>query len=163
MNYERIYLSSPHMSGDEMMYVKDAFDSNWVAPLGPHVDAFERETAEYVGVKGALALSSGSAALHLVSCLMGFKQGMRVFCSSLTFAATVGSLYHCGVECVFIDSEPESWNMSPAALENAFRNAEKKGRMPRAVFIVNLYGQPCDMDSLHKICSNYGEIGRAHV
>ena len=156
MELERIYLSSPHMSGDEITYVKDAFDSNWVAPLGPHVDAFERETAEYVGVKGALALSSGSAALHLAGSLMGLKRGTRVFCSSLTFAATVGSLYHTGAECVFIDSEPESWNMSPAALENAFRNAEKEGRMPCAVFIVNLYGQACDMDAIIKICSGYG-------
>ena len=156
MDTERIYLSSPHMSGDEIVFVKEAFDSNWVAPLGPHVEAFERETARYIGVKGALALSSGSAALHLVNCLMKFNRGERIFCSSLTFAATVGSLYHGGVECVFIDSEPESWNMSPAALENAFISAEKEGNMPRAVFLVNLYGQPCDMDSLHKICSSYG-------
>ena len=154
--HERIYLSSPHMSGDEMVYVKEAFDSNWVAPLGPHVESFEREIAEYVGVNGALALSSGSAALHLVSSLMGFRQGMRAFCSSLTFAASVGSLYHGGVECVFIDSEPTSWNMSPEALERAFKNAEKDGRMPCAVFIVNLYGQSCDMDPLHNICSRYG-------
>ncbi|MCL1940875.1 MAG: DegT/DnrJ/EryC1/StrS family aminotransferase [Synergistaceae bacterium] len=138
------------------MYVKDAFDSNWVAPLGPHVDAFEHEIAEYIGVKGALALSSGSAALHLVGCLMGFKKGMRVFCSSLTFAATVSSLYHGGVECAFIDSEPGSWNMSPAALERAFKDAEKEGRLPCAVFIVNLYGQSCDMDPLLEICSKYG-------
>ena len=144
------------MSGDEIEYVKEAFDSNWVAPLGPHVEAFERETAEYIGVNGALALSSGSAAIHLVSCLMGFKQGMRAFCSSITFAASVGSLYHGGVECVFIDSEPTSWNMSPAALERAFKSAEKDGNMPCAVFIINLYGQACDMDPLHKICSSYG-------
>ena len=156
MELEKIYLSSPHMSGDEIVYIKEAFDSNWVAPLGPHVDAFERETARYIGVKGALALSSGTAALHLISCLMGFKRGERVFCSSLTFAASVGSLYHGGVECVFIDSEPESWNMSPVALQNAFENADKEGNMPSAVFIVNLYGQSCDMDSLHKICRSYG-------
>jgi pyridoxal phosphate-dependent aminotransferase EpsN len=156
VDFGRIYLSSPHLTGDEIMYVKDAFDSNWVAPLGPHVDAFEHEIAEFVGVKGALALSSGSAALHLAGCVLGLKQGMRVFCSSLTFAATVGSLYHGGVECAFIDSEPESWNMSPAALDRAFKDAEKEGRLPRAVFIVNLYGQSCDMDSLLNICSKYG-------
>jgi pyridoxal phosphate-dependent aminotransferase EpsN len=156
MELERIYLSSPHMSGDEIVYVKEAFDSNWVAPLGPHVDAFERETARYVGVKGALALSSGSAALHLISYLMKFNRGDRAFCSSLTFAATVGSLYHGGVECAFIDSEPESWNMSPAALKSAFKNAEKENRMPCAVLLVNLYGQSCDMDPIHDICRSYG-------
>ena len=153
--YERIYISPPHMSGDEINYVKEAFDSNWIAPMGPHVDAFERETAKYVGVNGALALSSGSAALHLINCLMGFIDGARVFCSSLTFAATVGSLYHSGAECVFIDSEPESWNMSPEALLRALESAEKEGRMPCAVFIVNLYGQSCDMDPLLSICSRY--------
>ncbi|MCL1875155.1 MAG: DegT/DnrJ/EryC1/StrS family aminotransferase [Synergistaceae bacterium] len=156
MNDERIYLSPPHISGDEMSYIKDAFDTNWVAPLGPHVEAFERETARYVGVKASLALSAGSAALHLASVILGLKQGMRVFCSSLTFAATVGSIYHDGIECVFIDSEPESWNMSPAALLRAFQNAEKEGLTPGAVFIVNLYGQACDMDAINKICSDYG-------
>ncbi|MCL2147374.1 MAG: DegT/DnrJ/EryC1/StrS family aminotransferase [Synergistaceae bacterium] len=156
MELERIYLSTPHMSGDEIIYVKDAFDSNWVAPLGPHVDAFERETARYVGVKGALALSSGTAALHLASCLMGFKRGDCIFCSSLTFAATVGSLYHGEVEIVFIDSEPASWNMSPSALRRAFTNAEKCGRTPNAVFLVNLYGQSCDMDPILEVCTKYG-------
>jgi pyridoxal phosphate-dependent aminotransferase EpsN len=155
MELKRIYLSSPHMSGDEITYVKDAFDSNWVAPLGPHVEAFERETASFIGINGALALSSGTAALHLVSCLMGFNRGAHIFCSSLTFAATVGSLFHGGVECKFIDSEPESWNMSPAALLNAFKNAEKEGIMPSSVFIANLYGQACDMDPIQNICKSY--------
>ena len=156
MELERIYLSTPHMSGDEIIYVKDAFDSNWVAPLGPHVEAFERETARFAGVKGALALSSGTAALHLISCLMGFKRGDSIFCSTLTFAATVGSLYHGGVESVFIDSEPTSWNMSPSALLRAFENAEKNDRIPSAVVLVNLYGQSCDMDPILDICARYG-------
>ena len=156
MEFERIYLSTPHMSGDEIIYVKDAFDSNWVAPLGPHVEAFERETARYAGVEGALALSSGTAALHLISCLMGINRGTYIFCSSLTFAATVGSLYHGGVESVFIDSEPTSWNMSPSALRRAFENAEKSGRMPSAVLLVNLYGQSCDMDPIREVCAKYG-------
>lgn len=156
MNDERIYLSPPHMSGNEMFFIKEAFDSNWVAPLGPHVESFERETARYIGVKASLALSAGTAALHLASVIIGLKQGMRVFCSSLTFAATVGSLYHEGVECEFIDSEPESWNMSSAALLRAFQNAEKMGLMPGAVYIVNLYGQACDMDAINTICSGYG-------
>ena len=156
MGNEKIYLSAPHMSGDEITYVKEAFDTNWVAPLGPNVEAFESETAKYVGVNGSLALSSGSAALHLAGYLLGVKRGTRVFCSSLTFAATVGAFFHEGVECVFIDSEPESWNMSPDALLHAFKNADKEGCMPSAVIIVNLYGQACDMDSISKICASYG-------
>jgi pyridoxal phosphate-dependent aminotransferase EpsN len=155
MELERIYLSTPHMSGDEITYVKDAFDSNWVAPLGPHVDAFERETARYAGVQGALALSSGTAALHLTCCLMGIIRGARIFCSTLTFAATVGSLYHGEVESVFIDSEPTSWNMSPSALQRAFEDAEKCNRLPSAVLLVNLYGQSCDMDPIREICARY--------
>lgn len=156
LSNERIYLSPPHMSGDELRFVKEAFDTNWVAPLGPHVDAFEKETAEYIGVKGALALSSGSAGLHLIGSLMGLCKKSRVFCSSLTFAATVGGLYHSGVECVFIDAEPESWNISPAALARALDKADKEGRLPDAVMIVNLYGQSCDMEPITKVCNKYG-------
>ncbi|MDR1049116.1 MAG: DegT/DnrJ/EryC1/StrS family aminotransferase, partial [Synergistaceae bacterium] len=100
---ERIYLSPPHMSGDEMKKVGEAFASNWIAPLGPHVEAFERETAEFAGVKAALALSSGTAALHLAGELLGVGRGDLVFCSSLTFAATVAPLFHKGAECAFID------------------------------------------------------------
>ena len=153
---ERIYLSPPHMSGDEIGMVEDAFSSNWIAPLGPHVEAFERETAAFAGVNAALALASGTAALHLAGELLEIGQGDRVFCSSLTFAATIAPFFHKGVECVFIDSEPESWNMSPQALGRALADAGQEGRLPKAVIIVNLYGQSCDMDPIVALCDRYG-------
>ncbi len=153
---ERIYLSPPHMSGDELEKIKEAFSSNWIAPLGPHVDAFEKETAAYTGVKSALALSSGTAALHLSAELLGIKKGDRVFCSSFTFAATIAPFFHNGAECVFIDSEPESWNMSPQALKIALEDSYKNGKLPKAVILVNLYGQSCDMEPLLKLCDSFG-------
>ncbi len=152
----RIYLSPPHMSGDEMKMIEEAFTTNWIAPLGPHVDKFERETAEFVGVKAALALASGTAALHLAGELLNIGQNDIVFCSSLTFAATVAPFYHKGVECVFIDAEPDSWNMSPKALARALADYRAEGKTPKAVIIVNLYGQSCDMDPIRKLCDGYG-------
>ncbi len=153
---ERIYLSPPHMSGDEIVKVGEAFASNWIAPLGPHVEAFERETAERTGVRAALALSSGTAALHLAAELLDVGPGDLVLCSSFTFAASVAPFFHKGAECAFVDSEPESWNMSPKALERALADAAKRGRVPRAVVLVNLYGQSCDMDPLLELCGHYG-------
>lgn len=152
----RVYLSPPHMGGEEIEYVKEAFETNWIAPLGPHVDAFERECAAHAGVKAALALSSGTAAAFLASVLLGIKNGDVFFCSSLTFIATLAPLVQRGAVPVFIDSEPESWNMSPQALRDAFADARSTGVMPRAVVIVNLYGQSCDMDNILPICSEYG-------
>ena len=153
---QRIYLSSPHMGGEEMTYVKEAFDSNWIAPLGPQVEAFERECAEHAGVKAALALSSGTAAALLAARLLGVEEGDIFFCQSLTFVATLAPFVQMGASPVFIDSEPASWNMSPMALESAFDDAERSGRLPKAVVLVNLYGQPCDMDKLVPICKRHG-------
>jgi len=144
------------MSGDEIKKIEEAFATNWIAPLGPLVDAFERETASFVGVKAALALASGTAALHLAGELLGIGSGDLVFCSTLTFAATIAPLYHKGAECVFIDAEPSSWNMSPKALEAAFEDCAKIGKKPKAVIIVNLYGQSCDMDPILELCDRYG-------
>lgn len=152
----RIYLSPPHMSGCEMEYVKEAFDTNWIAPLGPHVDAFEREVASRVGVAGALALSSGTAALHLALKLLGIGPGDRVFCSSLTFSASVNPVLYEGGVPVFLDAEPESWNMSPSALERALADAAREKALPRAVIVVDLYGQSADMDPLQELCGRYG-------
>ena len=152
---KRIYLSPPHMSGYEQQMVNDVFESNWIAPLGPHVDAFEKEMAEYVGTAGALALSSGTAAIHLALRLLGAEQGDIVFCSTLTFIASVNPVLYQGAEPVFIDSEPDSWNMSPLALSKAFLAAERNGRLPKAVIIVNLYGQSADMIPLLEICNHY--------
>lgn len=144
------------MSGDEMKMIEEAFATNWIAPLGPHVEAFERETAAFAGVKSALALASGTAALHLSAELLGIERGDVVICSSLTFAATIAPLYHKGVECVFADAEPESWNISPKALEAALADCDKRGKLPKAVIIVNLYGQSCDMEPILALCNRCG-------
>lgn len=152
---DRIYLSAPHMSGKEQKYIQEAFDSNWIAPLGPNVDAFEQELASYVGIKGVAALSSGTAAIHLALRLVGVGQGDTVFCSTLTFAASCNPILYLGGTPVFIDSEPETWNMSPSALSNAFEAAEKEGKLPKAIIIVNLYGQSADMDNLLPLCDKY--------
>ncbi|MED0676125.1 DegT/DnrJ/EryC1/StrS family aminotransferase [Aneurinibacillus thermoaerophilus] len=153
---KRIYLSPPHMSGEEQHYIAEAFATNWIAPLGPNVEEFERELAEYVGAKGALALSSGTAAIHLGLRLLGVGPGDTVFCSSLTFVASANPILYQGATPVFIDSEPETWNMSPGALERALRDAEAEGALPKAVVIVNLYGQSADMEPLLALCEKYG-------
>lgn len=153
---KRIYLSSPHMGQLEQKFVAEAFETNWIAPLGPHVDAFEHELSEHVGIRGAVALSSGTAGIHLALRLLGVGTGDIVFCSTLTFVASANPIIYLGASPVFIDSEPESWNMSPAALKRAFEACEKSGKMPKAVVIVNLYGQSSDMEPLMAICSRYG-------
>lgn len=153
---DRIFLSAPHMSGNEQKYINEAFETNWIAPLGPNVNAFEEELASYAGTEGAAALSSGTAAIHLALDLLGVRKGDTVFCSSLTFIASANPIVYLGAEPVFIDSEPETWNMSPTALENAFRDAEALGQLPKAVVVVNLYGQSAKMDELNEICDRYG-------
>jgi pyridoxal phosphate-dependent aminotransferase EpsN len=144
------------MGGKEIEYIKDAFGTNWIAPLGPHVEAFEIECAQAAGVKAALALTSGTAAAHLSARLIGIGPGDWFFCSSLTFVASVAPLVQIGGVPAFIDSDPGTWNMSPPALERAFRDVEASGRMPKAVVIVNLYGEPCDMDAILPLCGKRG-------
>lgn len=151
----RIFLSSPHMSGTELKYINEAFESNWIAPLGPNVNAFENELASYIGVKGAVAVNSGTAAIHLALILLNVQKGDTVFCSSLTFVASANPILYIGAEPIFIDSEPETWNMSPLALEEAFEAARSVNKLPKAVIIVNLYGQPAKMDELVSICAKY--------
>ncbi len=148
MERKRIYLSSPTMHGEEQAFVKEAFDTNWVAPLGPNVDAFEREMASYAGIGHAAALSAGTAALHLAVILSNVKQGDVVFASSLTFSASVNPVCYEKAVPVFIDSEPDTWNMDPDALERAF---EKYPR-PAAVIAVHLYGTPAKIDRIRAIC-----------
>ena len=155
MEKKRIFLASPHMGGMEEVYVKEAFDTNWIAPLGPNVNNFEKEIAEYVGVKDAAALASGTSAIHLALKAIGIEKGDRVFCSSLTFAASCNPIMYEGGEPVFIDSEKKSWNMSPIALEKAFKECEKEGKLPKAVIVVHLYGQSADMDKIMEICNKY--------
>ncbi|MBM7604650.1 pyridoxal phosphate-dependent aminotransferase EpsN [Metabacillus crassostreae] len=152
---KRIFLSAPHMSGNEMNYIHDAFETNWIAPLGPNVDAFEKEIAHYVGVSEAVAVSSGTAAIHLALSLLDVKKGDKVFCSTLTFVASANPILYQGAEPVFIDSEPETWNMSPQALEKALKEACMNGNLPKAVIVVNLYGQSAKMDEIVTICNQY--------
>ena len=152
---KRIYLASPHMGGEELKYINEAFDTNWVAPLGPNVTGFENEICEYIGAKSATATVSGTSAIHLALKCLGVGQGDVVFCSTLTFSATANPIIYQGAEPVFIDSNYETWNMCPIALQKAFYDAEKNNKMPKAVVVVNLYGQSADYDALKAICDKY--------
>lgn len=152
---ERVFLSSPHMGGNEEKYVKEAFDTNWIAPLGENVTQFENAVKSYTGAKAACALSSGTGGLHLALDLLGVGPGDIVFCSSLTFIATANPIMYLGAEPVFIDSDLDSWNMSPYALRKAFEKYAAVDKLPKAVMIVNLYGQSAKMDELMAICNEY--------
>lgn len=152
---KKIYLSPPHMSGKEKSYIDDAFESNWIAPLGPNIDAFEKQIAAYAGTADAVAVSSGTAAIHLSLQLLGVGAGDFVFCSSFTFVASANPIRYCGAEPIFIDSEPDTWNMSPVALEYAFKDANRKGKLPKAVIVVHLYGQVSKMDEIISLCEQY--------
>lgn len=153
----RIYLSSPHLGGLEQAFVADAFASNWVAPLGPHVDAFQEEFARLVGAPHALALSSGTAALHLALQEVGVGPGDEVLVSTLTFAASVNPILYLGARPVFIDSEPRSWNMDPALVAEELHARARAGRPPpRACVVVHLYGQCADLDPLLVACDAHG-------
>ncbi|KTC91643.1 aminotransferase class I/II-fold pyridoxal phosphate-dependent enzyme [Fluoribacter dumoffii] len=150
-----IFLSAPHMGEYEQQYVQEAFDTNWVAPLGPNVDSFEKEVAEFINIKSAVALSSGTAAIHLALVLLDVKPGDVVFASSFTFVATVNPILYQGATPVFIDSDLETWNMSPAALERALQDAKRNNKLPKAVIIVNLYGQSANYEALCRLCNDY--------
>jgi dTDP-4-amino-4,6-dideoxygalactose transaminase len=144
------------MGPEERALLVEAFDSNWIAPLGPQVDAFEAEFAEAVGVKHALALSSGTAALHLALIEAGVERGDEVLASDLTFVATLNPIRYLGATPVLIGSEWDSWNMDPNALEDALRDRKKEGRLPKAVVLVHLYGQPANLGPIQGICARYG-------
>jgi pyridoxal phosphate-dependent aminotransferase EpsN len=173
----RVYLSSPHLGTQEFEFVREAFATNWIAPLGPHVDAFEREFSQILqegtesterknsvssvsscanGRMHCAALSSGTAALHLALKLVGLQRGEEVFCSSLTFSASANPIAYEGGKPVFIDSERVSWNMDPLRLEEALADRAAKGRLPRAVIVVHLYGQCADLDPIMAVCNRYG-------
>lgn len=151
----KIYLSPPHMSGLEMKYIQQAFDSNWIAPVGPNIDAFEAELCQYTGSKYALAVSSGTAAMHLALLALGVGPGDIVLCQSLTFVATVNPVMYVGATPVFIDSETITWNMCPNALEDAIRHYVKLGKTPKAVILVHLYGMPAMLDEILYLCRKY--------
>ena len=151
---KRIFLASPHMSaeGYELEYIHDAFDKNWIAPLGENVNEFEAAVKAYTGAANAVALSAGTAALHLAMILAGVGMGDMVFCQDLTFSASANPIAYLGAEAVFIDSERETWNMDPDALKKAF---EQYGR-PKAVVAVHLYGTPAKLDEISVLCAEYG-------
>lgn len=167
---KRIFLSPPHVTSKEREMLLDAFDSNWIAPLGPHVDAFERELAQAVDMPHAAALSSGTAALHLALILAGVAPGDEVITSTLTFAATANAIAYVGATPVFIDSDRDTWTMAPDLLKEELRACASKGKIPKAVVVVDLYGQCADYDRILAACEEYNvpviedaEIGRAHV
>ncbi len=131
---EKVWLSSPHMGGREEVYVKEAFDTNWIAPLGPHVDGFEKDLADFTGSKNAAALSSGTAAIHLALIMLGVKAGDEVLCQSFTFSASANPIVYQGAVPVFIDSEKETWNMSPVHLRTAIEERIQKGKNPKQLY-----------------------------
>jgi dTDP-4-amino-4,6-dideoxygalactose transaminase len=150
-----ILLSPPHMSDRELEFVKEAFDTNWIAPVGPHVDAFEEEFCQVVGARAAAAVSSGTAAIHLALLLQEIQAGDEVFCSTLTFVASANPIAYLGAKPVFIDSDRTSWNMDPNVLADALAKRAKVGRLPKAVLLVHLYGQSADLDPILQTCNHY--------
>jgi dTDP-4-amino-4,6-dideoxygalactose transaminase len=154
-NYKRIYLSPPHMSGNEMKYIQEAFDQNWIAPLGPNVDNFEKMLAEYCCVKHAATLSSGTAAIHLSLILLGIQPGDEVIASTFTFSATVNPIIYLGATPVLIDSELGLWNMDPELLLQAIKDRIAKGKKPKAILPVHLYGMPANMVEITEIADHY--------
>jgi pyridoxal phosphate-dependent aminotransferase EpsN len=153
---KRIYLSPPHLDGREKELMIEAYESNWITTLGPQVDAFEEEICAMTKIGHAAALSSGTAALHLALLMLGLGVGDEVICSDLTFAASANAITYVGSSPVFIDSDFATWNMAQGLLDEELRHCEKKGRLPKAVVIVDLYGQCADYKPLLEICANYG-------
>lgn len=152
---DRIFLSSPHMSGNEQKYIQEAFDLNWIAPLGNNVDGFEKELANYNNIKDAAVVSSGTSAIHLALRLLDVKPNDTVFCSTLTFVASANPILYEHANPIFIDSEEDTWNMSPEALERALKDAKASGNMPKAVIAVHLYGQSARVDEIVELCKSY--------
>jgi dTDP-4-amino-4,6-dideoxygalactose transaminase len=151
----RLYLSPPHLSGLEIEYVKEAFSSNWVAPLGPMVDAFEAEIRAYTGARHSVAVSSGTSAIHLSLMLLGVSPGDEVICQSFTFAGSAFPIRYLDATPIFVDSEKTSWNMDPELLRDAIVDRIKRGRIPKAVMVVHLYGQSADLDGIMEVCARY--------
>lgn len=150
-----ILLSTPHMGERELEFVKEAFLTNWIAPVGPHVDAFEREFCEVIGGKYGAAVSSGTAALHIALRLLGVEAGDEVFCSTLTFIASANPIAYLGAKPVFIDSDRSTWNIDPNILSEALDRRAKIGKLPKAVVLVHLYGQSADIEPILEVCDRY--------
>lgn len=153
----RIFLSFPHLGGHEMQYIEEAFKESWVVPLGPNVDLFEQRLGEYLGTNHVVALSAGTAAIHMGLVMLGVSKGDEVLCQSFTFSASANPVVYQGASPVFVDSEPDTWNMSPAALEEAIIDRHRiTGRYPKAIVVVHLYGMPARMDEITAIADRYG-------
>lgn len=153
---EKIWLSSPHMGGNELKYINEAFEENWVAPLGPNVNGFEEDLEKFLGRNAKVAvLSAGTAALHLALIECGVQHGDEVICQSMTFSASANPIAYCGADPVFIDSEPETWNMCPKALKEAIEDRIQKGKKPKAIIVVHLYGMPAKMDQIVAIAEEH--------
>jgi dTDP-4-amino-4,6-dideoxygalactose transaminase len=156
MTKPKIWLSSPHMGGEEIKFVQDAFDANWISPVGPNIISFEEELSAYTGMKHCAALSSGTAAIHLALIILGVQRDDEVLCSSFTFAGTCNPIVYQGAKPVFVDSEISTWNIDPDLLEEAIADRIRKtGKKPKAVIVVHLYGMPAQMDRIIKICRAY--------
>ena len=157
MNNSKIWLSSPHMGGNEQKFVQEAFDSNWVAPLGPNVNGLESDLEDYLGNQAHVgALSSGTAAIHLGLVLLGVKSGDEVICQSMTFSASANPIVYQGATPVFVDSELDTWNLCPIALEEAIKDRIAKGKKPKAIIAVHLYGVPYKVDEIRTIADRFG-------
>jgi len=152
---DKIWLSSPHMGDNELKYVTEAFKTNWIAPLGPHVDGFENDLVAYTGSKYAAALSSGTSAIHLALIMLGVKPGDEVICQSMTFSASANPIAYVGATPIFIDSEKETWNMCPDLLREAIIDRIAKGNKPKAIIPVHLYGMPAQMDKIMAIANEF--------
>ncbi|WAC10705.1 DegT/DnrJ/EryC1/StrS family aminotransferase [Dyadobacter pollutisoli] len=152
---ERIQLSTPHMTGREMKYIQEAFDTNWIAPIGPNITGFEQDLCQFTGSRYALALSSGTAAIHLALHILGVGKGDIVLCQSLTFIATANPILYLGANPAFIDSEPTTWNMCPDTLETAIKHYLALGKKPKAVVVVHLYGMPAQLKEIILVCAKY--------
>jgi dTDP-4-amino-4,6-dideoxygalactose transaminase len=152
---DRIYLSSPHMGRDEQKFVEEAFSTNWVSPMGENIDFFEKAISNFTGAKAAVALSSGTAAIHLALSILGVSRGDEVLCSSFTFVASANPIVYLGAKPIFVDSESETWNMSPDLLEEAIIDRISQGKKPKAIMLVHLYGVPAKMDELMTIAAKY--------
>ena len=155
MANKQILLSTPHIGEQELEFVKEAFDTNWIAPVGPHINAFEQEFCQVVGSKYGAAVSSGTAALHLALRLVGVEPGDEVFCSTLTFIASASPIIYLGAKPVFIDSDRISWNMNPHLLREALAKRAQVNKLPKAVILVHLYGQTADLDPIVELCNEY--------
>lgn len=155
MNKSKIWLSSPHIGKNELQYVNEAFATNWIAPLGPHVNAFEKRLQEQTQTKHAAALSSGTSSIHLALILLGVKSGDTVFCQSMTFSASANPIAYQGAIPIFIDSESDTWNMDPVLLKIALQEASQSGKLPKAIIPVHLYGMPAKMSVIKTIANEY--------